>query len=472
MLCFLLLWMLLPVSISAQDAPPASDNAWTRAATKLQQQKQQTIKDAQRTEEIIIQERLRLQQELSELKAESDRRERTFADLKKQFDQLMEQERTLSKELEEQREEIKIIEGTVKTAAKELESLLSEGFMLAEMPSVRDTIATLARAERFPGMAGIRSLVDVLMRTMGLSGIPTRRKGEFINSEGQVVSGEIMRIGMLTACYRTADGATGYLRPTPGGRLLAVKGKLSRGVAKNIDRYMDGQSDHLFLDLSRGAVFQRFAGRRSIAERLQSGGILVWPILLVGIVGLGLAVERLLFLRRIRSNTDSIIEKVTKMGAGQKWQECRSFCEQQVQVPVCRVLLSALQHLGTTRDVIEDALQEALLKELPRLERFIPTLGVLAAIAPLLGLLGTVTGMINTFHVITLFGTGDPRMMSGGISEALVTTQLGLAVAIPIMFMHHFLERRVDAIIGDMEEKGTAFAVTLVTNNGVNGKPA
>jgi biopolymer transport protein ExbB len=87
---------------------------------------------------------------------------------------------------------------------------------------------------------------------------------------------------------------------------------------------------------------------------------------------------------------------------------------------------------------------------------------VLAAVAPLLGLLGTVTGMINTFQTITLYGTGDPRMMSGGISEALITTQLGLAVAVPIMILHHILERRVDALMGDMEEKGTSFTVALM----------
>ena len=86
----------------------------------------------------------------------------------------------------------------------------------------------------------------------------------------------------------------------------------------------------------------------------------------------------------------------------------------------------------------------------------IRVLEVIALISPLLGLLGTVTGMISTFHVITLYGTGDPRMMSGGISEALVTTMLGLAVAIPIMLMHTFLSRRVEHIIGDMEEKAVA----------------
>ena len=108
------------------------------------------------------------------------------------------------------------------------------------------------------------------------------------------------------------------------------------------------------------------------------------------------------------------------------------------------------------REAMENALQEAILREVPPMERFLSTLGMLAAIAPLLGLLGTVTGMIDTFHVITQHGTGDPRMMSGGISEALVTTMLGLSVAIPIMLAHTLLNRAVDKHIGQMEEKAVA----------------
>jgi len=98
-------------------------------------------------------------------------------------------------------------------------------------------------------------------------------------------------------------------------------------------------------------------------------------------------------------------------------------------------------------------------------ERGLSALAVLGAVAPLLGLLGTVTGMINTFRVITLFGTGDPKLMSGGISEALVTTELGLAVAIPIMLLHTYLSRRTDSIVGDMEGKAVQMANLIQLNN-------
>jgi biopolymer transport protein ExbB len=130
--------------------------------------------------------------------------------------------------------------------------------------------------------------------------------------------------------------------------------------------------------------------------------------------------------------------------------------------PALRVIGRSIEAAESSKDVLEAALEEAILKEIPPMERFLATLNILAAIAPLLGLLGTVTGMISTFQVITLYGTGDPRMMSGGISEALITTQLGLAVAIPIMVVHHFLQRRVETLLSDMEEKGTAFAAAIL----------
>jgi len=143
------------------------------------------------------------------------------------------------------------------------------------------------------------------------------------------------------------------------------------------------------------------------------------------------------------------------------WKGCRLFLESKSRKLIPKVLLTALAFKDQTRQDMENALQEAILGEIPRIERFLSTLGMLAAIAPLLGLLGTVTGMINTFHVITTYGTGDPRMMSSGISEALVTTMLGLSVAIPIMLAHTFLSRRVETLISKMEEKSVAF-VNLV----------
>jgi biopolymer transport protein ExbB len=110
---------------------------------------------------------------------------------------------------------------------------------------------------------------------------------------------------------------------------------------------------------------------------------------------------------------------------------------------------------------VEEAIEEAAVRVLPRLERFLSAIAALAAVAPLLGLLGTVTGMISTFDVITLFGTGDPRLLSGGISEALITTQVGLIIAVPLLLIHRILSGAVERRVSAMETLGVGLVNAL-----------
>ncbi len=187
---------------------------------------------------------------------------------------------------------------------------------------------------------------------------------------------------------------------------------------------------------------------------------MVWPILLIAVVALVIVVVKALVLQRVHGNTDRLMGEVNERAAAGDWAACDQLVarEESRRNPVVTVLRAGLEARGDDRETLESSLQEAILRELPGITKGIAMLAVLGAVAPLLGLLGTVTGMIDTFRVITLFGTGDPRLMSGGISEALITTELGLAVAIPIMLLHTWLSRRVEHLIGDMEEK----AVRLV----------
>jgi biopolymer transport protein ExbB len=129
--------------------------------------------------------------------------------------------------------------------------------------------------------------------------------------------------------------------------------------------------------------------------------------------------------------------------------------------PVVNVIRNGIQARHEDRETLESVLQESILRELPRLERGVSVMAVLGAIAPLLGLLGTVTGMITTFQVITLYGTGDPKLMSSGISEALVATKWGLCVAVPTMLIHTLLSRRVHGVVSDMEEKAVTLSNTI-----------
>jgi len=196
----------------------------------------------------------------------------------------------------------------------------------------------------------------------------------------------------------------------------------------------------------------------SLWEQIQAGGPIVWPIFIIAIAAVFIVLYKFIYLQRFHGDTDRFMGEVNVLAAKGDWKSCNEIVDRHKgrKWPVIRVIRAGLEARQESRETLESTLQESILREMPQVTRGIAVLAVLGAIAPLLGLLGTVTGMIETFRVITLFGTGDPKLMSGGISEALVTTELGLAVAIPIMLFHTLLSRRADHLIGEMEEKAVA----------------
>ncbi len=420
--------------------------------------------EARQTDQIIAEQKKKLQKESAILKKSIAGKKKIFNELKEQYESLLAEEAKLKEELAEQAHELKTIDGAIRTSAKQAGDYFNESLTTPEYPERLPVLEAILKPNRFPGMESIRQLLNLYLDEMQASGEIIYNNAEFTAQDGQAQKGETIRIGTFTTVFRTPDGELGFLRPDAGGiGLKAVAGEPGWMLSRSINDFFDGKSNLFPVDISNGAALQRLAQtQKSFGDWLSAGGILVWPILLVGLVAALLIVERFISLSRIRANSGKNMSRIIDLVSKGKWTECREFCLQKSSFPTCRVINHTLQYAGTSKEILENAFQEGLLKELPLLERFLPTLNVLAAVAPLLGLLGTVTGMINTFQIITIYGTGDPRMMSGGISEALVTTQLGLAVAVPIMLLHHILDRRVDKIVGDMEEKGATIAVALM----------
>ena len=272
-----------------------------------------------------------------------------------------------------------------------------------------------------------------------------------------------MSIGNFTSFYVLNDdpgqeSETGFLLYSDqSSRFFALSRLPSQKFADRIDAYLAGQSDCVPVDISRGGALRRFTHELNLMDQVPKGGPLAWPILALLGVAVLILLERVVFFWRHQIRIAPFMAKLSSLLESENWQGCRALMEANKHGFIPKVLLKALPAREQTRTDMENILQEAILAQIPVIERFLSTLGMLAAIAPLMGLLGTVTGMINTFHVITYYGAGDPRMMSGGISEALVTTMLGLTVAIPIMLCHTLLSRQVETQISTMEEKSVAF---------------
>jgi biopolymer transport protein ExbB len=186
-------------------------------------------------------------------------------------------------------------------------------------------------------------------------------------------------------------------------------------------------------------------------ELFLKGGILMYPIALCSVVALGIFFERLLFLRRSRvMPRDFLIEAEDLLTRG-KVPETITLCRQD-DSSIAHIVQVAAINSHERREVIKERIEEVGRRETAALESYINVIGSIAGIAPLLGLLGTVSGMIKSFNIISLQGVADPSSLAGGISEALITTAAGLVVAIPALVMYRYLMNKADSLILEMEE--------------------
>ena len=198
----------------------------------------------------------------------------------------------------------------------------------------------------------------------------------------------------------------------------------------------------------------------------KKGGIVMYPLMLVAVIALLLSLERFLVLTFRGRISRRLIKKIDKFVAEKKFDEAANYCLKKGNA-LAMVLFSVVNKAKEDRDTAEKSLQEALLREQPKLERRMGLLAAMGSIAPLLGLLGTVTGIITLFTVITEVGTNDARVLAGGISEALVTTETGLIIAIPVMILHGLLSEKIEKVTSELYVQSTSLLNKLFPKSNV-----
>ena len=193
-------------------------------------------------------------------------------------------------------------------------------------------------------------------------------------------------------------------------------------------------------------------------EFMQRGGPIMWPILLCSVIAFAVVIERMIQLRREQIDTKSFMEQISKSLKRNKIMEALDLCER-TQGPIANILKAGIMKHDRPRQEVREAVEDASIHEVPRLEKNLPVLATVAHVAPLLGLLGTVTGMVAAFQVIenkaSSLNPVNPGDLAGGIWEALLTTVFGLCVAIPAYVAYNYLVSRVDGFILDMERSAT-----------------
>jgi len=324
------------------------------------------------------------------------------------------------------------------------------------LDSLEARLEGLAGARDDEGLeAALAATLDARLSALRRNTRITHDREPVVSRSGVEVEAPVLRVGdVMAVAGGEGSDAVGFLDlevdGTPRVRGLEVGGDSAdafRAAAR-------GDLGRVPLDVDGSLARATGPMRRSFVERLEAGGFFIWPIVFIGLLGLALTGERTWFLAKERvppARAARVLRAVRegRVGAVQAALTGASALE--------RVAAAGLKMMGRSASDRDAALETALLEEEPRLQRSIALIAACAAIAPLLGLLGTVTGMISTFEVITVHGTGNPKLLSGGISIALVTTQFGLIVAVPLLLAHAVLNRIVQRRGARLEALRSAF---------------
>ncbi|GAA5480906.1 tol-Pal system protein TolQ [Haloferula sargassicola] len=273
-------------------------------------------------------------------------------------------------------------------------------------------------------------------------------EGEASTEDGEVVKGQFAAAGPLA--WFEGGNVSGAVVGERGESLPKVLGEAGVG-----DLFKGGEAE-LGLDVTGGKARALDEVGGGPIDLVKKGGLWVWPILLLAVISLVLGILKVIRFAGYREPGDAWVTAILaalRTGDRDKAAELAA----KPAHPAAGVMRKLVELSGNTADVVEETLYEQLMSVQDKVSSLLPVIAVTAATAPLLGLLGTVSGMIRTFNLITVFGSGDPKPLAGGISEALITTLFGLIVAIPALILHAFLSRRSQGIVQTTERLGLSF---------------
>ena len=320
-------------------------------------------------------------------------------------------------------------------------SLSSPQYGLERVDFLNDLTSKMSETTELPTIREIEGLWYELQREMVASGQVVSFETTVVDVDGESSTCNVTRVGLFNAVcdgkyleYISATGQYAFLPRQPAGRYTKT--------AKKVGNANPGEQVKFGVDPTGptgGSLLANLIQTPSLAERAAQGREVGYAIIFVGLIGIGLAFWKLWSLY--------VLGKAVRAQAGSKTLDVRN--------PLGRVLKVGEENFKKDIDTLELKLAEAIMAERPSIEKGIGAVRIISVVAPLAGLLGTVTGMIVTFQMITLYGTGDPKLMAGGISQALVTTVLGLLVAIPTTLLHSFTASSAKGIISVLEEQST-----------------
>ncbi|PMM54303.1 MotA/TolQ/ExbB proton channel family protein [Vibrio lentus] len=419
------------ISFSAFSASDTTAQLVNKAKSENRTQASHNVvreADFKKTEQELKAIKAQLEAKRTSIQGATDVLTQTFSDNENKLARLEEKLRSETGSLGE-------LFGVVRQNAKELGAELSSTVNSVDRAEHTATVDQIIDAKSLPSMPQLSGLWMSMVEQIQASSELSKSQIAFINGEGNTQTVDAYRLGSIglvtdqgyVSWNTQREDAIAYLKQPSNGPTLASLSSLANGEVSNV-----------VVDPSRGFMLEQLALTPSLADRLQAGGVVGKVIL--GLLAIGLII--------------ALVRGVSLAIARQKIRAQLKNPEQAGDNPLGRVLAVYNKEQNQTVEALELRLLEAVVDEQTHLEKGLSMLKLLAALAPMLGLLGTVTGMIETFQVITQFGNGDPKVMAGGISMALVTTVLGLVAAMPLLLAHNILSTQSENIRNILEKQG------------------
>ncbi|WP_429165350.1 MotA/TolQ/ExbB proton channel family protein [Aeromonas rivipollensis] len=422
-------WFPLLITLSLCSQMALANEEWQQQEQAREQQAQQDLAS--------------VSTELNSARARLAEAQRLSKELASQFASNEKQLVELNTRWEQASGDMNEIFAVTRQGASDAVKLLGDSSVQGQYPDRLTALKAMAQDKQVPDRAALALLPATLLQEIRESGRVVQFNGKVLDAQGAASEQSLTRVGSFALF-----GSEGFLQPSGEG-LSPVLG-LPGSLLSELTAYQGKEGEALPLDPSHGVLLEMLAQAPTFWQQVQQGGQVGAIIVLLAAIGLGIAAVRLWTLSRELT----LVRRQLKSG------------EYHADNALGRVLTVAEQHPELSMETLELRLDEAILQETPRMERGIGMVKVIAAIAPMLGLLGTVTGMIGTFQAITQFGTGDPKIMAGGISMALITTVQGLVAAIPLILAHSLLQSRFTELSNVLEQQVAGILAERAENNG------
>ncbi|OQX87710.1 MAG: hypothetical protein B6D55_02520 [Candidatus Omnitrophica bacterium 4484_70.2] len=427
--------------------------------------KEENLKQLKKLNELrkeISNQRLSLVNKLKELRAEVKKLREDVYDLKKLRWAKEEHFLHLKEEVEGLREDVKFSSLLIFEYRKNMFKRAS----LAEEKKFEDK---LKRIDRLLNKNNNASSLEALNPLVELTIVRNREvlggdifEGEVLDTKGILVKGDFIILGPFVYFVSKEKNLAGLVGEKLGSLVPSL---LIEFPSSSFEDLLENKISSIPMDFSLGDAIKKESFKRGWFEHLKAGGIIMVPILGLGILCIILAIIKFISLIRLKINVEDKLDQIIELLHSQDIEKAKRVAAS-LGRPLAPIILEGIEHHKASREHLEEIMHEEILSQIPFLEKYISVFSVSAGVSPLLGLLGTVTGIIRTFNVVSLFGTTKTHLLSAGISEALITTEYGLIVAIPSLLLYAYFSRKVKRIVGVLEQTTLGFINSIKIKKG------